>query len=168
MCTSKTSPLCRLGMPAANVVGLGHGAAVVQLPPPRLVAGTVVSAPLVNKPVELLPSPALLYRSNFTATLLLSPPNPRKLPPPPDAAGPTFWRMKVNPSATASVNWNVKSVVNAWTFTGVVHHPFPFSFCAVMSVSCKAVPTSWAFPSNCSPDAENPEPKLIPVLELYG
>ena len=78
MCTSKTSPLCRLGMPAANVVGLGHGAAVVQLPPPRLVAGTVVSAPSVNKPVELLPSPALLYRSNFTATLLPSPPKSQK------------------------------------------------------------------------------------------
>src|SRR5579871_992167 len=130
MCTSKTSPLCRFGTPGAYVAGLGHGAAAVHVPPPRFVAGTVAPTPLTNKPVELLPSPALLYRSNFTATLLASPPNPRELPPLPAAAGPTFWRMKVKPSATAFVNWNVKSVVNVWTFTGVVHHPLPFSFCA--------------------------------------
>src|SRR5215469_15802440 len=53
MCTWKGSPLCRFT--------------------PELVistAGIVGEAPLVYNPVESVPSPWLLYRSNFTATLL--------------------------------------------------------------------------------------------------
>ena len=74
----------------------------------------------------------------------------------------------MKPLAFGCVNWNVKSVVNAWTFTGVVHQAFPSSLLCVLSVSCRTLPSSWAFPSNCSPDAENPEPKLIAVVELLG
>src|ERR1700683_5237835 len=69
ICTCITSPLCRLGTPAGSVVGLGQGAAAVQAAPASVVAGTVGVAPFVYKPVELLPSPAWLYRSTFTATL---------------------------------------------------------------------------------------------------
>src|SRR3984957_9613584 len=119
MCTWKISPLCRLGMPAANVVGLGHGAAAVQVPPPRLVAGTLGDLPPVYNPVELLPSPPLLKRSNFTATLLPSPAYPRPPPPEPIPVTPVFCSTKVNPSPFGFVNWNMKSVVNDCTFTGV-------------------------------------------------
>src|SRR5580704_6597025 len=104
MCTWKMSPLCRLGMPTAKVVGLGHGAAVVQVPPPKLVAGTLGDLPPVYNPVELLPSPSLLKRSNFTATLLPSPAYPKPPPPAPIAVTPVSWWTKVNPSEFGVVN----------------------------------------------------------------
>src|SRR5271167_141269 len=72
ICTWNGSPLCRST--------------------PELVistAGVVGDAPFVYSPVESGPSPLLLYRSNFTATLLGIPPVPpgRSGPypnPPPD------------------------------------------------------------------------------------
>src|SRR5580704_1598743 len=164
MCTWKISPLCRLGMPTANVVGLGHGAAVVQVPPPRLVAGKLGDLPPVYNPVELLPSPSLLKRSNFTATLLPSPAYPKPPPADPMAVRPVFWRTKVKPSPFGFVNWNVKSLVNDCTLTGVAQKALPTWEVGAVEVSCRAVPLSTALPLNCIPAAEKPEPKLMGVF----
>ena len=103
--------------------------AAVQIDPaPKVVAGIVGVAPLVYSPVELLPSPVLLGRSNFTATLLAMPGGPPvstegRSPATtigPMAVAPAFWMVNVKPSATGFVNWNVKSLVKVCTLTGVV------------------------------------------------
>src|SRR5581483_12330404 len=87
-------------------------------------------APPVYRPVELTPSPALSYRSNFTATLFAMPlippapfgsaPYPSPPPEEPRAVGELPCSTKVIPSADGFVSWNEKSVVKRCTLTAVV------------------------------------------------
>jgi hypothetical protein len=97
MCTWKMSPLCR------------------SIPEPVIsTAGVVGDAPFRYRPVELGPSPLLLYRSNFTATLfVVVRPYARFPPAPPSPAVEPFCRVKVSPSAVPvpAVVWKLKSVV---------------------------------------------------------
>src|SRR5208282_5774803 len=108
-CTNIVSSLCRL-IP-------------VEL---KSIAGTVGMAPSVYSPVESVPSPALLNRSNFTATLGEICWYPRPLPKSPSAAVPWFWIANVIPFAEGLDNWKAKVVLNDCTFTGVYTRPnFP-------------------------------------------
>src|ERR1043166_8826659 len=102
MCTLNGSPLCRL------------------TPLPMVTApGLVGDAPLVNKPVELVPSWQFWNRSNFTARLLVIPevephtPDAYPNPPPeePNAVSPAFWIVNVMPSELGLMNWKAKSEV---------------------------------------------------------
>src|SRR6266853_3578084 len=157
MCTRKISPLCRLA------------------PPPSVIAGTVGDAPLVYIPVELVPSPALLYRSNFTATLLGIPgapvvalgPYPSPPPAGPIAVTAEAWIVKVIPSALGVFNWKVKLFVKLCTFTGVFQYALAASNVAAVSVSCSRVPLILVCPLNCIPVCVKPEPKLIAVVPLW-
>jgi hypothetical protein len=78
-----------------------------------------------------------------------------------------FWMVKVKPSATALVSWNVKFVVKLAMFIGVVKKTLP------ASVSPPFVNSSWllertAEPLNCKPlEVVKPEAKLMfGALEL--
>jgi hypothetical protein len=51
----------------------------------------------------------------------------------------------MNPSATAFVSWNVKSVVKLWTLTRLEYHAEPFSERPPF-VSCSFAPSSVALP----------------------
>ena len=73
--------------------------------------------------------------------------------------------VKVKPSAFGLVSWNAKLVVNACTLTGVVQKALADSFSAVVSVSCRCVPSSLVCPLNCNPAAEKPEAKLTAGVE---
>src|SRR5262249_5986030 len=93
-------------------------------------AGVVGDAPPVYTPVELPPSPTLLNKSNFTATLWLIPvyagkvgeSGPYPNPPPlgPFAVVPLFWMTNAIPSAFASAGCRLNSGVNPPNFTAVV------------------------------------------------
>src|ERR1700722_3168744 len=80
VCTAITSPLCRF---TPELV--------------RSVNGVVGEAPFVYSPVESTPSPALLYKSNFTATLLPIPGAPLVV------SGPYPSPPPLGPSAVAAV-----------------------------------------------------------------
>src|SRR6266404_1156786 len=155
MCTWKISPLCRF------------------TPPPNVIAGLVGEAPLVYKPVELLPSCEFWNRSNFTAMLFGIPsvppgkPAPYPRPPPdgPSAVRPAFWIANVMPSALGVVNWKLKSVVKLCTFTGVVNQALEASDWPP-SVNSKRVPFNFVLPLDAKPVAVKPEPKLMAVEPL--
>src|ERR1700758_3702541 len=72
--------------------------------------------------------------------------------------------LNVKPSALGLVNWNMKSLVNDCTLTGVVQNALATSPAALASVSGKREPLSLVCPLNCIPVAVKPEPKLIGVL----
>src|SRR5580704_12181506 len=57
-------------------------------------AGSVGEAPPVYNPVELLPSPELLNKSNFIATLFPIPEYPKPPPSGPTAVRPAFCKTK--------------------------------------------------------------------------
>src|SRR5579863_5877597 len=88
-------------------------------------------------------------------------PYPRLWPPAPSAAGPLVWIVNVNPSAVALVSWNVKSVMNDRTSTGVSKKALPVSF-APPSVSRRRLPLIAALPLSVRPDDVNPFAKLKP------
>src|SRR5271165_5756201 len=93
-------------------------------------AGTVGLASSVYIPVESVPSPELLYRSNFTATLCgndVVPPYPSNPPPAPLRVSPLLWMVKVKPSALALVSWKEKALVKDWMLTGPVKKALPDS-----------------------------------------
>src|SRR5271165_391440 len=154
MCTWNTSPLCRFT--------------------PELVmstAGTVGDAPLRYKPVESTPSPALLYRSNFTATLLAMPgvpvvlsgpyPKPPPVYPMEEALLPCM--VKVKPSAVlvaAGVIWKLKSVVKAAMLASTWYHAAAASL-PPPSVSSSAEPFNFALPSRFMLPAVKPLPRLM-------
>ena len=100
-----------------------------------------------------MPSPELLYRSNFTATLEPMPWYPRPIPFMPTAFTPpaAFCSAKVKPSAVAEVSWKSKSVVKLCTLTGVVYHTAFACTPPAAVVSCSAVPVSVAPPTKLRP-----------------
>src|SRR5437762_2606575 len=99
----------------------------------------VGTAPFKYIPVEFVPSPELLKRSNFTLTLLASLADPRPPPPVPTTEAPTPWMVKVKPSAEAFSSWKLNCVVNLVMSKRLVVNALA-DWLAPPSVSCKFEP----------------------------
>ena len=133
--------------------------------PVKSTAGVVGAAPFKYSPVEFTPSPELLYKSNFTATLLAMPKYPRFPPPTPMAAVEFPCTVNVKPSAVfPAVTWKLKSVVKFWIFTAVGNHALPV-WVLLLAVKDSAVPLMAALPFSTMEPAVKPLPKLMPPAD---
>src|SRR5262245_32788186 len=131
---------------------------------------TVGATPFRNSPVELMPSPSLLYRSNLTARLLAMPPvppvvsGPKPRPPPegPRAVAALFWIVNVMPSAEGLVSRKSKRVEKRAVLIRPVENALPAWLFRPL-VSRRAVPETAAVPFRVRPaDAANPVEKSNP------